>query len=92
MPVEEGPTEVTETTAVAGTPLARLTAEGVMLHVEPAGKLPTHVSMTVLARLLAGVTVMVAVPVWPAVMSMVGAEETAKSGVMTGTLTACAET
>ena len=86
---EEGATDVTEIVATAGTPLARLTAEGEKEHVDPIGKFPAQVSITELLKLLAGVMVSIVVPVWPAVMTIGDGVARAKSGVVTFIATDC---
>jgi hypothetical protein len=69
--------------SVAAAPFARLTEAGVNEQADPAGKFPIQASMTVLLKLLNGVTFSAAVPACPAVIKITGDPEMLKSGIVT---------
>jgi hypothetical protein len=83
----EGPVIASDTVALAGAPLVKVTDEGAIVQVEPGmpGDTPTsHASITVLVEFVAGMTVREKVPVCPAVTtSDEGAAEIEKSGAVT---------
>jgi len=85
----DGPIVVKENMAEPLALFARFIVEGVIVHVEPVGKPPPQVSITVLLRLLVGFMVSVPVPVWPAVSTNEGRALSVKSGVVTCIEVAC---